>query len=241
MYERPLHRTIARILPAFNASALRAWECYFAGGTRIALELREFRQSRDIDFLCSAAEGYANMRLAVREQGYAALFDGVEAAGMAFPREIRSDQYGIRFPVVVGNTRVKVELVREARFELSSPVEPGWSPVSCISPVDCFTSKLLANSDRWADRDSLSRDLLDLAALRLAHGPVPEGAWQASELAYKRAIVEDLTRAASLFEGDARHRTRCFEGLEMSSDRHAEFREAVRLLAREAVARSRSS
>lgn len=58
MYNRPRHQAIDKILKSFNSAALRNANCYFAGGTAISLLLDEFRESVDIDFLCSSAEGY---------------------------------------------------------------------------------------------------------------------------------------------------------------------------------------
>lgn len=46
---RQHHRLIARALENFNADYLRANRILFGGGTRIALELGEFRESVDID------------------------------------------------------------------------------------------------------------------------------------------------------------------------------------------------
>ena len=47
---RQHHRLIARALENFNADYLRENRILFGGGTRIALELGEFRESVDIDF-----------------------------------------------------------------------------------------------------------------------------------------------------------------------------------------------
>lgn len=38
--------------------------------------------------------------------------------------------------------------------------------LECLSISDCFTSKLLANADRYSDPIIHSRDLIDLAFLR---------------------------------------------------------------------------
>ena len=50
---RPWHRLVWRVLESLNGNLLASTACYFGGGTRIALELGEFRESVDIDFLCS--------------------------------------------------------------------------------------------------------------------------------------------------------------------------------------------
>jgi hypothetical protein len=87
----------------------------------------------------------------------------------------------------------------------------------CLSLVDCYAEKLLANSDRWADRQFLARDLLDLAALRRARGPVPEVAWSKSKSAYRDTIRTDLAKTLAAFDGDEAFRRRCWEGLAIHS------------------------
>jgi hypothetical protein len=230
IFERPSHRLIADVLDSFDAAALARLRCYFAGGTRIAIDLGEFRESRDIDFLCSDAAAYAELRFAIRERGYPALFRSAYTDRLTFPRQPRSDQYGIRFPAVIAGTTLRIELIREARVELGEPVFPTWTGVPCISIADCYTEKLLANSDRWADHDTLARDLIDLAALRERHGPIPDSSWNAAENAYRAAIRSDLGKAARAFLEDAAFRTRCFRGLAIESTREDGLTAAVNLL-----------
>ncbi len=213
MFERPWHRDVLRILGAMDAERLTQNGFLFGGGTRFVLELQEYRESLDIDFLCSDPSGYGELRALARSRGYPSLFTASEDAGLSFPREMRTDQYGIRFPVACNGVTIKVELIREGRIHLGSGTRPGWSPVDCLSISDCFAIKLLANSDRWPDRQVLTRDLIDLAALRQAFGPVPEEAWSKAEEAYKSAVVNDLRKALALFTGDLEFQRRCLEGL----------------------------
>ncbi len=213
MFERRWHRDVLRILDALDAERLAATGFLFAGGTRLVLELQEFRESLDIDFMCSDPSGYGELRALARSRGYPALFTAGGSDGLAFPRQMRIDQYGIRFPVALNGVTIKVELIREGRIELGSGTRPGWSPVDCLSISDCCAIKLLANSDRWPDRQVLARDLVDLAALRRAFGPVPDVAWAKAEGAYKSAVRDDLEKALALFTGDLEFQGRCFEGL----------------------------
>ncbi|QOR39022.1 nucleotidyl transferase AbiEii/AbiGii toxin family protein [Billgrantia diversa] len=48
-YRRAHHRAIDQLLTHFDADFLSANNILFGGGTRIALELHEFRESVDID------------------------------------------------------------------------------------------------------------------------------------------------------------------------------------------------
>jgi len=219
MFERPWHREVLAVLRAFDAEQIARCEFLFGGGTRLVLDLGEYRESHDIDFVCSAAAGYADLRLIARNQGYAGLFTPEGIAELSFPREIRTDQYGIRFPVVHGHHMMKVEFIREGRIALASGTRPEWSPVECLSPLDCYAEKILANCDRWPDRQVLSRDLIDLAVLRARWGPIPQAAWQKAESAYKSAVRSDLEKALAAFQDELGYQRRCFEGLRVEEPR----------------------
>ncbi len=87
-----IHRRIAKILHALNSNLLQEAECYFAGGTAIALSLGEYRESVDIDFLCASNDGYRLLRNSVTEDGLGALL--VEP--LKLRRDVQADRYGIR-------------------------------------------------------------------------------------------------------------------------------------------------
>lgn len=215
MFRRDLYRSMGRILEAFDPQVLERTSFRFGGGTCLALGHAEYRLSRDLDFVCSDPRGYAALRSSVRDSGYDALFPAEARAALGFPREIRVDQYGLRFPVVVDGVSIRVELIREARIVLGSPARVEWTRVPVLSITDAFAEKLLANSDRWADRDDLSRDLVDLAVLRGAHGSIPDAAWAAAEAAYGLAPRQDLRKAAERFLQDPPYQERCFTGLDI--------------------------
>ena len=65
MFRKDRHRKIAGLLAQLNAGLLKDCECWFAGGTAIAMLLGEYRHSDDVDFLCSSSNGYRRLR----EQG----------------------------------------------------------------------------------------------------------------------------------------------------------------------------
>jgi hypothetical protein len=215
MFERAQHRSVLAVLGAFRADLLSSCKFLFGGGTRIVLELDEYRESHDIDFLCSDSSGYGELRLVATQQGYDGLFSPQRSEELRFPREMRVDQYGIRFRAIHGDILLGVELIREARIELGPGVRPDWSPVECLSIDDCYAEKLLANSDRWADRQTLARDLIDLAFLRLRLGPVPETVWKRVRDAYKAAPEKDLTKALEALGSDPVYQQHCLKGLRM--------------------------
>jgi hypothetical protein len=215
MFRREQHRRVLKLLAAFDADLLTRCRFLFGGGTRIVLELDEYRESHDVDFLCSDADGYADLRFAASSRGYDALFKPGSRKEFHLPREMRIDQYGIRFAVEVDGGMILVELIREARIGLETGARPPWSPVDCLTIDDCYAEKLLANSDRWADRQALSRDLIDLSALRNRIGPIPERAWEKVREAYRTAAHDDLRKALLAFSGDIPYQQRCFRGLQI--------------------------
>ena len=217
MFRREQHRKVLALLQVFDSPKLSHCKFLFGGGTRIVLDLEEYRESHDIDFLCSDAEGYAELRFEASTKGYDALLKADSRHGLHFPREMKIDQYGIRFPAEIEGSLIRVELIREARIDLNPGVRPDWSPVDCMGVSDCYAEKILANSDRWADRQVFSRDLIDLSALCTRLGPVPEEAWSKVERAYKTAGRNDLRKAIKSFAQDDSYRQRCFQGLRIEA------------------------
>jgi Nucleotidyl transferase AbiEii toxin, Type IV TA system len=57
LFKRLHHRRIERIIQLLRTTFLEQNRAYFAGGTCIALQIREYRESVDIDFLCNEATG----------------------------------------------------------------------------------------------------------------------------------------------------------------------------------------
>ena len=213
MFRRERHRKVQAVLAAFDADLLSRCSAFLGGGARIVLELGEYRDSHSIMFLCSDAEGYGELRFAVASLAYDALFKPDRKRELHLAREIKFDQYGFRFPVEMDGETIRVEMLREARIEFDPGVRPEGLPVGCLSLVDCYAEKLMANSDRWADRQVLSRDLIDLSALRRRVGPIPEEAWQKVEETYRGFGRNNLLKALLAFTGDAAYQQQCFQGL----------------------------
>ncbi|MDP4992747.1 MAG: nucleotidyl transferase AbiEii/AbiGii toxin family protein, partial [Marivita lacus] len=95
LFGRQHHNDILHALRCLDGEMLLDAECYFGGGTAIVLELDEYRESVDIDFLCASQHGYRTLRQA--------LWGRSDLAGLLRPeanletlRDVRADQYGIR-------------------------------------------------------------------------------------------------------------------------------------------------
>lgn len=91
-YRRKHHQLIAACLENFNGEYFTEHNILFGGGTRIALELDEYRESVDIDFLCPDINAYR----AVRQQVTNTSLGELVRVPFTYSREIRFDRYGVR-------------------------------------------------------------------------------------------------------------------------------------------------
>lgn len=198
LFIRPHHQHVARLLGQLDGGLLTRFECYFAGGTAIALQLGEFRRSDDIDFLCASAEGYRQLRVAVFREGLQAL-----GAELPVLRPARADQYGVRGVLGTAEAPVKFEVVREARIDLD-----GGDAMLCGVPLlnrtDLYAEKLLANADRGLDTSTLHRDLIDLCVMVRRWGPIPDEAMAKAESAYGSTIAASVGKVAALLQDPSR-------------------------------------
>lgn len=239
MFDHAHHQKITTILNAFNDSVLNECGAYFGGGTLISLLHDEFRWSKDIDFICAVGPGYHKLR--------EYLFDAMHHPGVLFksldnielPRDVTNNQYGVRFPVKVNGTLIKIEIVAEARIKLNTPEYHDLAPgIPCLSRIDRFTEKLLSNADRWADRGVESRDLIDLSVLRMLEGGCDE-AFDKAETAYP--VKEPLLKAIDFFLRDEDYKISCFNALQMSPDNIEIALQGIAQLKRDITAKPVSS
>lgn len=217
------HR-IQRVLAGLNHEFLSECQAYFGGGTFISLDLGEYRISNDIDFLCAVGANYRKLRNTIADLSPSILLTDNSLEISRFT----ADQYGVRMAIVIDGVTIKTEIIAEARFELDAPRQPTWSPVECLSISDCFTSKLLANADRYADESVRARDLIDLAFLRIEQ-PIPPLALAKAEAAYR--VIPALTAALTKFQGDADLRFYCCESLNVSQVDRPRLIDGIDLLA----------
>jgi Nucleotidyl transferase AbiEii toxin, Type IV TA system len=219
------HQLIYRVLENLNCKFLSECRAYFGGGTLISLDLGEYRTSNDIDFICSLGSDYRKLRNAISDQNPRILLK--DNSDLAIER-FTADQYGIRMAIVVDGIPIKTEIIAEARFEMDAPRQPSWSPVECLSINDCFTSKLLANADRYADPSVHARDLIDLAFLRNERS-IPPLAIKKAEAAYR--VMSPLNAALNKFQGNANLRFYCYENLAISEAYRSKLIDGIDLLA----------
>jgi hypothetical protein len=211
-FERAHHVRIAGVLDALDTEILAKSSCYFGGGTAIALRHGEYRESVDVDFLVSDKSGYGELRELVRRpEG----FNALTRRPLALLRPVVADQYGIRTLLDIDGEPIKLEIVSEGRIDLETP-SPGDSicKVATLTDLDMAATKLLANSDRWADRAVFSRDVIDLAMME----PGPDLLGRAiakAESAYRSAIVGDLRSAVEYLRDNPHRLDDCMRELQM--------------------------
>lgn len=193
MFQRQHHNDILHALQRLNGDFLSDAACYFGGGTAIVLNLGEYRESVDIDFLCASREGYSKLREAIwgRNDLSAFLLPGSEIKTL---RDVQTDQYGIRTIIGVGEAKIKFEIVREARIDLSGSVDQRFG-VPVLTRHCMYAEKLLANADRWLDKAVLNRDLIDLAMMISRWGPIPDEAWNLAEEVYGDTVEKSYKSA----------------------------------------------
>jgi hypothetical protein len=202
MYKRPHHQIIDRLLDAFNPTFLQETGFFFGGGTRIALELDEYRESVDIDFLGSSNEGFSALRLAVGQT----LGSSVLKQKVVHAREVRVEAHKISTVLELDGVRVKVEFVREGQLQLKG--EQGIFQVPSISRSELAAQKLMANSDRGLDSATNHRDMLDLVMMCNRWG-FDIHAWEMVEDVYKDSLRRNTFAVIGLLTEKRRFNEAC--------------------------------
>ena len=215
MFERLHHQRIARVLESLNAPLLAANGCLFGGGTAITLRYGEYRESVDMDFMCSNENGFRALRRLLDARKDLAPIQQEGSALWPLSREVRADEYGIRTMLLVDGQPIKFEIVREGRIEFE---QPGRTDVICgistLTPLDMTVSKMLANADRWGDDGVFSRDLIDLAMMN-PRLPLLRQAAAKAEQAYGNSVRNCLDKAIDRFLNRLGHAERCMEVMAM--------------------------
>jgi hypothetical protein len=216
LFERPQHQRVARVLECLDAELLLRHRCHFGGGTAIALAHGEYRESVDIDLICSSVDGYRELRSLVNKGGIDMLF----RTPVQILRDPRIDQYGIRCALAVDGTAIKLEIVFEGRVALADP-GPGdnIAGVWTLALEDMVATKLMANSDRWADDAMMSRDLIDLAMLTNT-GKLEHAGVEKARHAYGDSVITDLDKAKKYLLGQEGRLQACMRkmGITMPED-----------------------
>ena len=231
MFVRAHHRDVALVLLSLVPLVLVGRHSYFGGGTAMALRFGEYRESVDIDFVVSDIEGYRDLRQLLRNNHglQPILRAGID---LELAREIRADQYGIRTLLRVGESRIKFEIILEARITLAAPADDDRvCGVHTLAPIDMAAEKLLANADRWSDDSVYSRDLIDLAMMRTGKALL-DAACAKAEAPYGTSIRSSLAQAVQMLQSNPGRLKQCMSAMAITGVTQAQLWQEIRLLAR---------
>ncbi|UAY90581.1 nucleotidyl transferase AbiEii/AbiGii toxin family protein [Pectobacterium polaris] len=187
-YKISHHKIIRAVLDNFNTDFFIANSIFFGGGTRIALEINEYRESIDVDFLCPNKDSYR----AVREQVTSGSLGLLVKKEFNYAREITFDRYAVRTFIDEQGKKVKLEIVSFDNYQLIAD-DRNIFPVPCIDRETCFYTKLLANADRCLVGQC--KDVFDIIAMYDAWGNIPERALSKAEEHYGSTVLKTLIRA----------------------------------------------
>lgn len=186
MFTRPHHQAIEAILNRFDPDFLRDSNILFGGGTRIALELDEFRESVDIDLFCIGKDAYRAARSTVTNISLGKLLGQGEELLLWDNRDIRADRDAIRALLDAPQRPIKLEIINFANDRLMSDTQQTFSPIPCVNHEGCFATKLTANADRYQNH---IKDILDLCMMRREWGQVPPSAWEMACDEYGHRVI----------------------------------------------------
>ncbi|MEX1058589.1 MAG: nucleotidyl transferase AbiEii/AbiGii toxin family protein [Natronospirillum sp.] len=180
-FRRVHHQLIQRALAHFSVPFLARNRVLFGGGTRISMDLDEFRESVDIDLLCPDKTAYR----AVRETVTNRQLGDLVVEEFEYVRDIRFDRYGVRTFIRCGDTPIKLEIINCDDYALTAG-SLASVPVPVLSRESCLMTKLLANADRGLSPPF--KDIIDLLAMIRAWGPVPSQSWYHAEEIYGAVV-----------------------------------------------------
>jgi hypothetical protein len=198
-----------------DADFLSRAGCYFGGGTLLTMTLGEYRESRDIDFLCSSRDGFKLLRETITNRSLGAIFS--QSIGLA--RDVRADRDGIRTFLEIGDVLIKFEIILEGRIDLEGAVDKTLG-VPALSRECAIAEKFLANADRGLDESTLARDLVDLSFVAVhAERPQLEKGMQIAEQAYGAAIRRSLRLSLDSFKSNRSRAAAHVRSLEVEDTR----------------------
>lgn len=192
-YRRSLHQSIFSLLKQFNSGYRCKNRILFGGGTRIALELDEYRESVDIDFLCVDSYSCRAVRTQVTANSLGHLMPG--ESGQYLARDERADRDAVRTFIRAPESGrpIKLEFVHFDHYDLSAQSESTF-PVPCLDHDSCYLTKLLSNADRWSDPNK--KDIIDLIVMHHHWGDIPKSVLNKADERYGYSVVyEALMRA----------------------------------------------
>jgi len=191
-FRRECHRRIAQILARLDAGLLRREGIGFGGGTRIAMELDEYRESVDIDLICPSTASFRAVRETVSDGSLGAL----ARLPMRLAREVRTTRDKVVTAVELTGQAVKLEVICFADWDIGIMDHPLF-PVPVLNRTACFATKLAAANDRG--RAPPYKDVVDLIVMRAGWGEFPTEAVKEAERHYGKGVLPKAEAAIAHF------------------------------------------
>ncbi|MBV1790680.1 nucleotidyl transferase AbiEii/AbiGii toxin family protein [Marinobacterium sp. D7] len=202
--ERSHHAAIWSVLSRLNPDFLAQNRILFGGGTRIALELDEYRESVDVDLFCVGKKSYKAARGEVTNSSFGRLFKPDANIERHANRDIRADRDAIRAfidPYGDGLNVIKFEIISFDEGVITADTRTDLFPVPFISRTACYATKLLANADRW---NNGVKDIIDICMMVDRWGAIPEEAWRLADDEYgEKVVVRGLEGALNRLRDEA--------------------------------------
>ncbi|TMS80556.1 nucleotidyl transferase AbiEii/AbiGii toxin family protein [Pseudoalteromonas sp. S554] len=195
-FKRQHHIKIQKLLNCFNSEYLEKNNILFGGGTRISLELNEFRESIDVDFLCPSLESYKAVRSQVTNVGFGDLLK----TKLNLVKEIRINRDAVRAVVLIEDTPIKLELVNINGYNLKPDTNKPFG-VPMVNRDGCFLTKALAHSDRQYSPDN--KDMFDILMMSKVWGKPADSVWENCERIYGKAPKQDLIKQLKSLNHDS--------------------------------------
>ncbi len=124
IFNRNHHNKIHKALSYFDSSFFQRHHIIFGGGTRIAMEIDEYRESVDIDIICPTISAYKAARSEISSNSLGKLVK----KEFNYLREIRADRYAARTFIEIDKIPIKVEIISFADYRLNSLLNPLINP-----------------------------------------------------------------------------------------------------------------
>jgi hypothetical protein len=192
LFQRERHQLIAEVLERFNPDFLGSEGIGFGGGTRIALELDEYRESVDIDLICPSTASFRAVRQTVGEQDLGALL----RLPLPLAREVRTSRDKVVTAIAHAGHVVKLEIISFSDWQLGTLDHPLF-PIPVLDQTACFTTKLTAANDRG--RAPPYKDVVDLIVMQAYWGAIPHAAVREAERHYGRSVLPKAQAAMAHF------------------------------------------
>ncbi|NJO94279.1 MAG: nucleotidyl transferase AbiEii/AbiGii toxin family protein [Hydrococcus sp. RM1_1_31] len=188
LMEKALDPQLVEItLASIDAEILVECQSYFGGGSLTARRCNDFRRSFNIDLIVDSKIKFNRFRDYVDEGDNLFKSDRVRL----IRRYVK--QYELILMLEVNGRPIKLEIVT-VDFALESPDYLDGLSVPCLSLIDCYCAKLLANSNRFEEESTFNRDLIDLCALR-ANTSLPEATLQKPRLSIQKQPINSSQRS----------------------------------------------